>query len=117
MAEHNAVERFTRLPSQEDEYVYEIQRKNVLPPVRVHISDAYSYGFADFASRPKAIGPGDFIVVSQFGPALAGSIVEHARAARIGIGTVGKLMGALNIRDVWKYVSPAEKAAAAQRGT
>ena len=46
---HNCIETYTRLPV-EDEYVFEIQRKNALPPVNVHASDAYYYDLADFLS-------------------------------------------------------------------
>ena len=111
MQAHDLVESCSRLPSDDGYYIYSIERRNGLPRVTVYVSDAYSYGFADFASRPAEIGSGDFIVVNQFGPEIPADVVEHARKAQIGLGIVGKLMGALNSREIWKYRSPAEKQA------
>lgn len=111
MRTHSRVERCIRLPSNNGYFIYAVERKDGLPAVTVHISDAYSYGFAEFASRPREIGSGDFIIVSHFAGDVPADVVEHARKAHIGVGIVGKFMGALNSRETWKYRSPAEKEA------
>lgn len=101
----------TPLDNQE-EYVYLIIRERDLPDVRVHVTDAYQYSRAWYLARPKEVRKrNSFIVCGYFGPGPAGGgYVDEAKAAGIGIGTVGKLMGALNYRDVWEYQTPEERA-------
>lgn len=100
--------------AKEVKYIYTIHRKNGAP-VKVYISDAYQYDVGDYLSRPRELGPGDFIFANEFGRAISPDAVECARADRIGLGTFGKLKGALNCINVWEYRSPAEKAAQSQK--
>lgn len=111
ISKHNRVERCERrLSANEDEYIYEIHRKDNLPPVRVYISDAYEYGAGDYTARPGVLKAGDFILVDSFGPGADTTVVEQARHDCIGVGPFRKLFGALNSHDIWKYRMPAEKA-------
>jgi hypothetical protein len=110
MQEHSCVERCERLlTGNEDEYIYELSRTEGRPPVRVHIVDTYEYGMADYLARPRQIRAGDFILVVSFGPELSHAVIERARADRIGMGDVRRLMGALNWSEVWKYRPPEER--------
>ena len=104
MQEHSQVSGCVRLKSSaEDEYVYEITRRNDLPPVRVHVSGAYEYGLGDYIARPREIKAGDFVVTSSFGGTIEPMARARAQSERIGLGQVQDLMGALNYRHVWKY--------------
>ena len=38
-----------------------------------------------------------------------GPIVAEAREDGVGLGAIGKFMGALNSRDVWEYETPEER--------
>lgn len=105
---HSCVETYTRLPV-EDEIVFEIQRKNGLPPINVHASDAYRYDFADFASRPKEIRRGDFILIARPEATFDPALVAIAREECMGIGMFIKFKGALNYRNVWEYRSREER--------
>lgn len=107
MESHNKVEACNRI-NDDTEYLFEIIRKGELPSIVVHLSDAYRYGTWEYLSHPKRIRRGDFIVVGGFA-ALDASVVELARKDKIGLGGIGKLMGALNVRRVWEYRSPDER--------
>ena len=39
----------------------------------------------------------------------APEVVEVAKEERIGIGHIGKFMGALNSKNIWEYMSPDER--------
>jgi hypothetical protein len=108
MDEHDRVEQCRQI-TVEGEYVFEIERKSPLPTVRVHLSDAYDYGHWEYTSRPKLIGRGDFILIAGFNTRFDESLVEIARKDGIGIGGIGKLMGALSWEKVWLYQSPEER--------
>jgi hypothetical protein len=105
---HDRVEQCRQVKA-EGEYVFEIERKDNLPRVTVHLSDAYDYGHWEYASRPKLIGRGDFILIAGFNTRFDSSLVEIAREDGIGIGGIAKLMGALNWEKVWLYRSPEER--------
>jgi hypothetical protein len=109
MESHNCVERCTRLRTEDDEYIFEIERKGGLARVNVHLSDAYDYGQWEYLSHPREIGRGDFILIAGFSSRFDESLVELARKDGIGIGVLAKFMGALNLPEVWKYKSPEEK--------
>jgi hypothetical protein len=108
MEDHNRVEDCTPLQV-EGECVFKIERKDGLPTVRVHLSDAYDYGHWEYTSRPNLIGRGDFILIAGFKGRFDESLVGIARKDGIGIGGIGKLMGALNWEKVWLYRSPEER--------
>jgi hypothetical protein len=107
MESHNKVETCNRL-NDEMEYLFEVTRKDGLPTLTVHLSDAYRYGSWEYLSHPRLIGKGDFILVAGFA-SVDGAVVEMARKDGIGVGKIGKLMGALNLERVWEYRSPEER--------
>jgi hypothetical protein len=109
MDSHSCVASYTRL-AVDEEFLYRIQRKSGLPPVVVHLSDAYEYGLAEYLARPRQIGEGDFIIIARpEARAVAHSVIQSGRDDKIGIGKIGKLMGALNSHTVWTYVPPEDK--------
>ncbi len=110
MDEHDCVEAFTRLPV-EGEYVYLIERTHGRSAINVLLSDAYRFGVADFLGRPGEIGKGDFILIAKPHGDCDDESVARARREGIGLGDIRKLMGALNLGDVSKYLTPAEKEA------
>jgi hypothetical protein len=91
------------------EIIFEIQRKNDLPSLLVHLSDAYDYGLGEYLAHPRSLGHGDFILIADPNADWDESLVERARKDKIGIGKIGKLMGALNLRNVWAYETPEER--------
>jgi hypothetical protein len=107
---HSEVATCVRLKTpNEDEFIYEIARKHDLSTVRVCLSDAYEYGSDSYAVRPREIGSGDFILVDSFVPGADSMTIEEARRDKIAIGPWGKLKGALNFPELWKYRSPQER--------
>ncbi|MGB8898891.1 MAG: hypothetical protein WCC90_06440 [Methylocella sp.] len=108
MANHNRVQRYTRI-SVADEYIYKIDRSAGLKSVNVFLSDAYRYGYADYLARPKHIRRGDFILIVRPEAGFDEAITERARKDGIGIGKIGKFMGALNTPAMCNYISPEER--------
>ena len=109
MNEHSRVASWEPLDNQ-DEYLYRIIRTQGLPEVIVHLTDAYR-SHAEYLARPaQVMQPNSFIVLGlphayDASPAL----VAEAKSDRVGIGKIGKFMGALNSRDVSAYESPEER--------
>jgi hypothetical protein len=108
MEGHSAVEQCTE-QNDGDEIIFEIRRKNDLPPLLVYLSDAYDYGFGEYLARPRSLKKGDFILVADPNANWDASLAESAREDKIGIGKIGKLMGALNLNKVWTYETPEER--------
>jgi hypothetical protein len=108
MAEHSKVESYNRLPI-EEEYIFELVRRDGLPTMRVHVSDAYDYGSVDYLSRPRQLWRGDFILIARPEARFDHALIEEARNDGIGIGMIGKLMGALNFKEPCKYIPKDER--------
>jgi hypothetical protein len=108
MNEHDIVQSCVPVSSKTD-FLFEIRRTRGPPSVTVHLSDAYRYGEIAYIARPREIGKGDFVVIAMphaWDPEF--SVLDLARAERIGIGKIGKFMAALRHRNVWEYQSPDE---------
>ena len=90
--------------STEEFYLYRIHRRRG-EPVLVWLSDAYLLSDMDFHNRPAELQPGDFVLVAR---PEAGAHVSEALVAeaRIGVGKLAELMGALNRAEVWTYKPP-----------
>ncbi len=102
---HDKVEAYSRIDVA-DEILYEIDRSAGLPTLTVHLSDAYIYTLNEYYSKPDILKKGDFILVTK-PEASYNSVADNvARSEGIGLGPIGKLMGALNKRDVSTYVVP-----------
>lgn len=90
--------------STEDHFLYRIVRRRY-ETVLVWLSDAYTFTDMDYVNRPEALTEGDYIVVAK--PEGGGGASEQLiDSAKIGVGKLADLMGALNRRDMWNYVAP-----------
>ena len=107
MTQHSKVARFTR--NNGEDIVYIIDRNDGLMPVTVFLSDAYWFGRADLLGRPSEIKRGSFILITRPEASFDQTLIDKARAKGIGIGKIGKLMGALNRANVYEYKSPEER--------
>ncbi|HEY8696418.1 MAG TPA: hypothetical protein VIM02_02280 [Rhizomicrobium sp.] len=114
MAEHNCVAACTRVEAG-DEVVYRIERTNGRKSLLVFLSDAYSFGQAEYLGRPTIIRRGDFVLVARPEGGLGDVSLERAKNDGIGIGKLAKLMGALNMDDVSRYRTPEEREADKRR--
>ena len=110
MDEHNLVTNWHPIENQ-DEYLFNVSRtlRRVQSNVVVHLSDAYRYGLAEFYTRPKDLGTGSFVVIAMPHASVDDAAVEKAKEHGIGIGHIGKFMGALNFKNIWEYMTPEEK--------
>ena len=109
MTEHDRVESVDALPNN-DEYMFRVHRTRGRSPVTVHFTDAYRYGMMDYISRPKEVGRGSFVVLGMPHASYDEEIIDDARRDGIGIGHIGKFMGALTRDNVSEYETPQERA-------
>lgn len=105
MVEHSKVIKIVQLDI-DTEYVFHVVRIAGLPDINVHLSDAYRYTLYDYYAKPYAIREGDFILIARPEAEFDNNLVALAAKDKIGIGSIRKLMGALNRREVWKYHEP-----------
>lgn len=110
MDEHNLVNSWEPIEN-EDEYLFRIRRtlSGSRSDVIVHLTDAYRYGLAEFFARPKQLRAGSFVVIGMPHADAAADVIETAKLTHIGIGHIGKFMGALNHKNIWEYISPDER--------
>ena len=106
MDEHSRVTRWSVIPS-DDEYLFRITRTldGREADVIVHLTDAYRYGLAEFYARPSDLGEGSFIVIGMPHASTDEDVIEEVRRRRIGLGHIGKFMGALNFANIWEYLT------------
>lgn len=110
MNEHDKVISWMPIPS-EDEYLFRITRRtgNSRNNIIVHLTDAYRYSLAEFYARPSELKAGSFVVIGMPHADAYDDVIDEARKGRIGVGHIGKFMGALNYRRMWEYWSPEER--------
>ena len=110
MKEHNLVSNWVPITDQH-EYLFRVRRKlsGSESDVIVHLTDAYRYGLAEFFARPKQLRAGSYVVIGMPHADADPEVVEEAMKRRIGIGHIGKFMGALNYKNIWEYMTPEER--------
>ena len=110
MIDHDKVISLTVIPS-EEEYLFRISRQvgNSTNDVIVHLTDVYRYSLAEFYARPAELRAGSFVVIGMPHADAYEDVIEEAREERIGIGDIGKFMGALNYMRLWEYLTPEER--------
>ena len=110
MKEHNLVSNWMPIMDQH-EHLFRVRRKlsGSESDVIVHLTDAYRYGLAEFFARPKQLQAGSYVVIGIPHANADPEVVEEAKKHRIGIGRIGKFMGALNYENIWEYMSPEER--------
>ena len=110
MDDHTEVTDWELIPNQH-EYLFNIRRNplRALSDVTVHLTDTYRYGLAEFYARPKEITAGSYVVIGMPHAAADPEVIDTAREHRIGIGHIGKFMGALNYKNIWEYMTKEEE--------
>ena len=110
MNDHSRVRSCLPIPNQH-EYLFRITRelRGYESDVIVHLTDAYRYGLAEFYARPSELQDGSYVVIGMPHADAGAEVIESAREYRIGVGHIGKFMGALNYTNVWEYVPPDER--------
>ena len=110
MDEHDLVIRWEPIDD-EQEYLFRIRRRlsGVEDDIIVHLTDAYRYGLAEFYARPNQLQAGSYVVIGMLQASAAYEVVEKVNEAQIGVGHTKDFMGALNLKNVWEYVSPEER--------
>ncbi len=111
MNEHDRVISWQVIPSDE-EFLFQITRRvgSSNQSLVVHLTDSYRYGLAEFYARPRQLRRGAFVVIGMPHADASEEVIEEAKNSQIGIGHIGKFMGALNYRKVWEYITPEEQA-------
>ena len=110
MGEHSLVTNCVLIENQH-EYLFKIRRtlSGSESDVIVHLTDAYRYGLAEFYARPKQLRAGSYVVIAMPHADAEREVIEIAKKERIGIGDIKKFMGALNLKNIWEYLSPEER--------
>ena len=110
MDEHDQVNNWMLIENQH-EYLFRIRRtlNGTESDVIVHLTDAYHYGLAEFFARPNELQAGSYVVIGMPHANVGSEVIERAKGHRIGIGHIGKFMGALNYKNVWEYMTPDER--------
>ncbi|RWE84484.1 MAG: hypothetical protein EOS63_03090 [Mesorhizobium sp.] len=105
--EHSAAKKWER-KDLDDWIMYTISRYKFNDGVRVCLSDAYKFTDFDYHNRPPFLTIGDYILVAkpEGGLMVSGHLVD---AARIGVGKLGEMMGALNSKEMWRYTPPSDE--------
>ena len=108
--EHSLISQW-ELIRHEHEYLFRVVRtlSGNTNNVVVHLTDAYRYGLAEFFARPRQLRTGSFVVIGMPHASAAPEVIDEMKQHRIGIGHIGKFMGALNYRNVWEYMTPTER--------
>ena len=104
MDEHSIVESWRRIANK-DEYIYEIKRSRYGDIINIWLCDAYLLTELEYLSRPREIKSGDYILIARPEAGGSGSDLKN----KIGIGKIGELMGALNVKKIWTYEPPTEE--------
>ena len=110
MDDHDRVINWEPIENQ-DEYLFRIRRtlNRSENDITVHLTDAYRYGLAEFYARPGELGVGSYVVVGMPHADADSEVIEIAKGKSIGIGSIGKFMGALNHKNIWEYMTPDER--------
>lgn len=96
---HNAIKSYKIIPDQ-DFYIFEIKRKFGYKDLYVVLSDDYSLGDYAIITRHFILKNGGFILIAR---PEASDNTENDPFTKLGIGKIGKLLGALNKDDFWDY--------------
>lgn len=84
-------------------YAYKVHRQRGMTSVLVVLSDDYYFGTASLQSKPAILKDGGFFLIAK--PEASG-FDGNKPTEKLGIGKLGKLLGALNKEDFWNYEPP-----------
>lgn len=102
LTNHNAVKEIEDITT-DDYFAYKIKRNFGLSDVLVVLSDAYYFGESVVEDRIDIFKNGGFYLIAR--PEARG-FESNIPEERIGIGQIGKLLGALNRNEFWTYERP-----------
>lgn len=99
---HNIVESLQMIED-DDFYIYLIKRKRGLSDLFVMLSDDYNFNDYSLITRHNILKNGGFILLARPEATYDGN---NNLENKLGIGKIGKLLGALNQNDFWNYQPP-----------
>jgi hypothetical protein len=89
-----------------DFYAYRIKRNFNLSDLIVVLSDDYYFGSSSLQNKPEILKNGGFFLIAR---PEANGIEESDIGQKLGIGKIGKLLGALNKEEYWEYEPPTKE--------
>lgn len=99
---HNAVEKLEKIEI-DDFYAYKITRRRGLSSLIVVLSDDYYFNSESIQKKPAILKDGGFFLKAR---PEGGGIEESIPEEKLGLGKIGKLLGAINKEDFWNYEPP-----------
>lgn len=99
---HRAVREIEKIEL-DNYYAYRIKRNFRLSNVIIVLSDDYYFGSSSLQNKPSILKNGGFFLVAR---PEANVIQDNIPSERLGIGKIGKLLGALNCKEYWNYTPP-----------
>ena len=87
-------------------FIYHILRKNGLRNLYVVLSDDYYFGDYGKMTMHPILKKGGFILIAR---PEATNHNENDSDLKLGVGKIGKLLGALNKDDYWNYEPPIQE--------
>jgi hypothetical protein len=102
---HSRVKSF-ELVNDPEFYIYHIRRNSGLRDLHVVLSDDYYFGdYAKITMHP-ILKDGGFILIAR---PEATDFTDNDSELKLGIGKIGKLLGALNKDKYWEYEPPMQE--------
>jgi len=99
---HFAVEKIEKIVL-DDFYAYKITRRREMSSLIVVLSDDYDFNDESIQKKPSILKDGGFFLKAKpEGYGISRSLPEE----KLGLGGIGKLLGAINKKDYWNYEPP-----------
>jgi hypothetical protein len=89
-----------------DFYIFKIVRTGAFDDIYLVLSDDYHFGDYNYISKHPILKDGGFILIAR---PEANDYDINEPGNQIGVGKIGKLLGALNRNDFWNYITPPKK--------
>jgi hypothetical protein len=87
----------------DDFFAYKITRKKGMSSLIVVLSDDYAFNSESIHKKPAILKDGGFFLKARpEGSGIDKSIPEE----KLGLGKIGKLLGAINKEEYWNYEPP-----------
>jgi hypothetical protein len=99
---HFSVERIEEIELDEF-YAYKVYRRRGMSEVIVVLSDDYYFGAASLQNKPNILKDGGFFLIAR---PEANDFEVNIPSEKLGVGKIGKLLGALNQEDFYNYEPP-----------
>ena len=84
-------------------FIYKICRKQGMSDLKVILADDYHFGEVSKLKIMPLLKGGGYILLAK---PEANGIVSNDTENKVGIGKIGKLLGALNVEEYWNYIPP-----------